>query len=38
MNVKEAAIKRIKMLKKQFEPTKDFHREMDQCSFNFDLA
>lgn len=38
MNAKESAIKRIKMLKQQFEPTKDFHREMDNCSFNLDLA
>lgn len=35
---RKQAIKRIKMLKAHFSPSEDFNREMDGCTFNFDLA
>ena len=38
MNMRKSAIKRIKLLNRHFAPTPDFHRELDRCTFNFDLA
>lgn len=38
MNNRESAIKRIELLKGHFKATKDFDREMETCSFNFELA
>lgn len=38
MNIRESAIKRIKLLNRHFSPTPDFHREMGKCTFNFELA
>lgn len=38
MTTREAVIKRIKMLKDHFRPTQDFYREIDNCTFNFELA
>ena len=35
---RDQAIKRIKMYKEHFRPTKDFYREVDGCTFNFELA
>ncbi|CAI2360677.1 unnamed protein product [Moneuplotes crassus] len=35
---RDRAIKRIKVLKKQFNPSEDFKREIDSCTFNFDTA
>jgi len=37
-NNREQAIKRIKILKSHFSPSEDFNRELDESTFNFDLA
>ncbi|CAI2360375.1 unnamed protein product [Moneuplotes crassus] len=35
---REKAIRRITLLKKHFDPSEDFNRELDNCTFDFDLA